>query len=306
MVPDLPPSIRVAVRGWLNCNQIVLRAPGDNVLVDSGYSTHRERTLELVAQALDGEPLERLLNTHCHCDHIGGNAAIASAYGSRVTIPAGEAKNVDPWTRESAWMEHFDQRSDPFRFDDTIGAGETFAAGGFEWQAHAAPGHDMDALVFFEPSNRILISGDALWKDGMGIVWPAAGRNPLIEAAREALATIERLGPAVVIPGHGAPFADAASAIAAVRARLDAFDADPARNARHVAKVLFVFALLERQSMRAADVAAYVARVPCYRELSQGFLGLDDAALADFLLADLARAGAITMRNGVVRPAMAA
>ena len=54
------------------------------------------------------------------------------------------------------------------------------------------------------------------------------------------------------------------------------------------------------------DVAAYVARVPCYRELSQGFLGLDDAALADFLLADLARAGAITMRNGVVRPAMAA
>ena len=73
-----------------------------------------------------------------------------------------------------------------------------------------------------------------------------------------------------------------------------------------MAKVLFVFALLERQSMRAADVAAYVARVPCYRELSQGFLGLDDAALADFLLADLARAGAITMRNGVVRPAMAA
>src|SRR6266851_5809560 len=223
MAPDLPPSIRVTIRGWLNCNQIVLRAPGDNVLVDSGYSTHRERTLELLAQALDREPLERLVNTHCHCDHIGGNAAVASVYGCRVTIPAGEVKNVEPWTPQSVWMEHFDQRADPFRFDDTIGAGESFTAGGFEWQAHAAPGHDMDALVFFEPSHRILISGDALWKDAMGIVWPAAGPNPFIAAARETLATIERLGPAIVIPGHGAPFADAAGAIGAVRRRLDAF-----------------------------------------------------------------------------------
>jgi glyoxylase-like metal-dependent hydrolase (beta-lactamase superfamily II) len=223
-----------------------------------------------------------------------------------VTIPAGEVKNVDPWTQESAWMEYFDQRADPFRFDDTIAAGEGFSAGGFEWEAHAAPGHDMDALVFFEPAGRILISGDALWQDGMGIVWPAEGRNPFIEAARDALATIERLAPAIVIPGHGAPFTGAAEAIAAVRSRLDAFDADPARNARHVAKVLFVFALLERRAMRVAEVAAYIARVPCYRDLSERFLGLDEAALAEFLLAELTRAGAVTVREGVVRPTMAA
>ena len=86
---DLPSSIRVVVRGWLNCNQVVLRAPGENVLVDSGYCTHRERTLELVRAALEGEPLERLVNTHCHSDHMGGNAAVQRAYGCRVTIPAG-------------------------------------------------------------------------------------------------------------------------------------------------------------------------------------------------------------------------
>jgi glyoxylase-like metal-dependent hydrolase (beta-lactamase superfamily II) len=84
---DLPSSIRVIERGWLNCNQVVLRDGGENVLVDSGYCTHRERTLELLQAALEGEPLERLVNTHCHSDHMGGNAAIASAYGCRVTIP---------------------------------------------------------------------------------------------------------------------------------------------------------------------------------------------------------------------------
>jgi glyoxylase-like metal-dependent hydrolase (beta-lactamase superfamily II) len=300
--------VRPIVRGWLNCNQVVLRAVGDNIVIDSGYCTHRERTLELVAgpAGLEGEPLERLINTHCHSDHMGGNAALASAYGCRVTIPAGEVKNVLPWTPQSVWMEKFDQRADPFRFDDTIAPGDTFDGGGFEWQAHAAPGHDMDALMFFEPENRILVSGDALWADGMGLVWPEEGANPALGAAREALATIERLDPAVVIPGHGVAFDDVAGALARTRARLDAFERDPARNARHVLKVLLVFVLLERGSMPVADLPAYVARVPSYGELSQRFLGLDDAALARWLLEDLLRAGAVTLRDGAIKPSMAA
>ena len=93
----LPPSVRVIERGWLNCNQILLLSRGENVLVDSGYCTHRERTLELLAgpAGLDGEPLERLVNTHCHSDHMGGNAAVASAYGCTIAIPAGLGETFD-------------------------------------------------------------------------------------------------------------------------------------------------------------------------------------------------------------------
>jgi glyoxylase-like metal-dependent hydrolase (beta-lactamase superfamily II) len=308
MASLLPASIRPIVRGWLNCNQVVLRAPGDNVLIDSGYCTHRERTLELVAgpAGLEGEPLERLVNTHCHSDHMGGNSAIASALGCRVTIPAGEVKHVMPWTPQSVWMAQFDQKADPFHFDDTLAPGDRFDGGGFEWQVHAAPGHDMDALMFFEPRHGVLVSGDALWEGGMGFVWPEEGANPHIEAALETLAVIDRLDPAVVIPGHGAPFADARGAAAAVSAKLQAFARDPAKNARHVVKVMFVFALLDRRSMPLADVAAYLGRVPCYRELSERFLGLAAPALAEWLLRDLERAGAVEVGAGAVRATMAA
>jgi len=302
----LPTSVRVIVRGWLNCNQVVLRERGENLLVDSGYCTHREQTIELVARELEGEPLERLVNTHCHSDHMGGNAAIASAYGCRVTIPEGEVKHVVPWTPQSAWMAEFDQKADPFNFDDTLRAGETFAGGGLEWQVHAAPGHDMDALMFFEPSRRILISGDALWEGGMGFVWPEEGANPWIEAAQAALSTIERLDPAIVIPGHGAPFTDVRGAIATVRAKLGAFARDPVKNARHVVKVMFVFALLDRQSMPQAQVAGYVDAIPCYRRMSDRFLHMDSAALAAWMLADLERAGVIRIVGDDVRPLVAA
>ena len=160
----------------------------------------------------------------------------------------------------------------------------------------------MDALMLFEPANRILISGDALWENAMGFVWPEEGGNPFIDAARETLATIERLKPSAVIPGHGAPFEDAAGAIARVREKLDAFARDPARNARHVIKVMFVFALLERTLMTAEDVPSYLARVPCYGRLSERFLGQSPQALAPWLLEDLRRSGAIDIREGIVCP----
>jgi glyoxylase-like metal-dependent hydrolase (beta-lactamase superfamily II) len=306
--PGLPSTVRVIVRGWLNCNQIVMLAAGDNVLVDSGYCTHRERTLELLASrdGLDRQPLERLVNTHCHSDHMGGNAAIASQYGCRITIPVGEVKHVRPWTPQSVWMEQLDQRADPFHFDDTVAAGDSFDGGGFEWEAHAAPGHDMDALMFFEPANRILITGDALYENGMGFVWPGKAPNEHIDAARETLDVIERLNPAIVIPGHGESFGDAKGSIATVRSRLDAFARDPAKNARHGTKVMFVFALLDKESMRVTDVPAYLARVPFYRDVSEPFMGLAPDALAEWLVADLQRAGAITVSEGVIRPTMAA
>ena len=308
MHPLLPDTVRVLVRGWLNSNSVVLLAPGDNVVVDSGYCTHREKTLALLAsrEGLDRRPLERLVNTHCHSDHMGGNAAIASQYGCRITIPAGEVKHVVPWTPQSAWMAEFDQRADPFHHDDTIAAGEVFDGGGFTWEVHAAPGHDMDALMFFEPMHRILVSGDALWQDGMGFVWPAKGANPFIEAARATLAAIERLAPAVVIPGHGEPFTDAGAAIARVRSRLEAFERDPVKNARHMAKVMFVFALLDRGEMRKDRVPAYVERIPCYRQLADAFLHQPPGAMAEWMVADLLRAGALSERDGVLHPMMAA
>jgi glyoxylase-like metal-dependent hydrolase (beta-lactamase superfamily II) len=308
MAPSLPPTVRVLVRGWLNCNSIVLRAPGDNVLVDSGYCTHREQTLERVAGpgGLEAEPLERLINTHCHSDHMGGNAAIASAYGCRVTIPEGEVKHVDPWTPQSVWMAQFDQRADPFHFDDTLAAGDSFAGGELEWEVHAAPGHDMDALMFFQPRHGILVSGDALWEDGMGFVWPEHGPNPYIDAAHEALSAIEALNPAVVIPGHGRVFADPGGAVKRARSRLDAFARDPVKNARHVVKVMFVFALLDRGSMRVEELPGYLERIPCYARMAEQFIGQPPRGMAGWVLDDLQRAGAVAVVDGWMRPTMAA
>ena len=136
----------------------------------------------------------------------------------------------------------------------------------------------------------------------MGIVWPEKGSPTAIEASLETLARIERMGPAVVIPGHRAPFTDVAGALARARSRLAAFRADPRKNARHIAKVLLMFALLERGSMPVDEVPEYLERVPAYRLLSEAFLDQAPREMAGWILADLERSGAIAIAADAATP----
>jgi glyoxylase-like metal-dependent hydrolase (beta-lactamase superfamily II) len=303
----LPDSVRVAVRGWLNCNQVLLRSPAGNVLVDSGYQSCADETLARLRDPamLGAEPLAALVNTHCHSDHIGGNAAVARAYGCPITIPREEVPTIDDWSIQERWNHYVDQYAEPFAYQATIAAGEALRAAGREWEAHAAPGHDMEALVFFDPAERILISGDALWENGLGFVWAHEPPNPFVDAALSALDTIERLGPRVVIPGHGKPFADVAGALARARSRLAQFADDPRRTARHMMKVMFVFSMLHRGGIALSEADGYVARVPCYRDLDERFLGDGLEGLGVRLAEDLARAGAMRIDDGFARATMA-
>jgi glyoxylase-like metal-dependent hydrolase (beta-lactamase superfamily II) len=116
------------------------------------------------------------------------------------------------------------------------------------WQVHAAPGHDPHSVILFEPTSRVLISADALWERGFGVIFPELEGLDAFDAVADTLVLIESLQPAVVIPGHGSVFTDAAGSIAFARARLRGFQADPAKHIQHAAKVLLKFKLLETQS----------------------------------------------------------
>ena len=171
----LPPQMHVFVRDWLSANQIVLRSRDGHVVIDSGYGKHIPLTLALVAsrRGLDGGMLSKLVNTHCHSDHMGGNAALARAYGCPIAVPEGEAPAIRAWDSRALLLDYADQRADPFAADEILLAGTTQVWGDLEWRVLAAPGHDIAAVVFFNDEHRILISGDALWENGYGFVMPA-------------------------------------------------------------------------------------------------------------------------------------
>ena len=281
-------------RGWLSSNNIVMTGPEDTVLVDSGYLAHAPQTLALVEQALGGRELERLVNTHCHSDHMGGNAALQRRYGCHTSVPAGEAPLIERWDEDALLLSYADQRAERFRVDATIAAGDRLRMGGIDWVAIAAPGHDTHALMFHAPRERILISGDALWEDGFGVLFPQLhGRAGTFAETRGTLDSIAAVDVRTVIPGHGEPFDEVGAALERAYSRLRAFEEDPARLARHAVRVLLTFALLEKQRLPLASLPAYVENTGVLRDINRRFFALTPQDFAEWLVHELERARAV-------------
>jgi len=300
----LPSQLHVFVRDWLSGNNILLRGEHGNVLIDTGYEKHVPLTLALVASrvGLDGDVLSLVVNTHCHSDHMGGNAALQRAYGCRIAVPVGEALLVDAWDTHALLIDEAGQRAERFRADELLHAGTTASWGGLEWQLLAAPGHDMGALVFYEPRHRILVSGDALWEDGFGFVMPREIDPSALPATRATLDMIAALDVATVIPGHGEPFADCRAALDRAYRRLAALEADSARGARHAAKVLLMFNLLDRERIPLATLPAHVERTRLLRDFNDRYFHRSPADYAAWLVDELCRAGAAAIVDGELVP----
>jgi len=303
----LPEQVHVIERGWLSSNNILFLEGDEATLVDSGYVGHAAQTAELVKSGLAGRRLSRLINTHSHSDHIGGNAALQRQFGCRILIPAGIEQHVRDWNEDALLLTLADQRGERFRHDGVVAAEETLVMGGLKWQAHAAPGHDMDALVFLCPEAGLLISGDALWEDGFGIVFgELIGQPGALAATRATLDMIAGLRVDTVIPGHGRPFGNVEAALGCAFRRLAAFEEDPARMARNAVKACFIFNLLDLQGLPRTELESYLQRVPFFGGVCARKLGMDPPALADWLLRELKDAGALEERNGMLLPTMAA
>lgn len=301
----LPPPLRFIQRDWLSANHVLLSGPDGNVMVDSGYLTHAPHTLSLLrsAQGIGDAPLSLLVNTHGHSDHVGGNAAIRQAYGCPIAFPAAEAPLVDVWDTKALLYDYADQDIARFSVDQRIAAGSVHVWGGLEWRALAAPGHDMGALVFFNPEHRILISGDALWENGYGFVMPQAVEPQALAAQRATLDMIAALDVRLVIPGHGDIFSDVDAALDRAYRRTDGFAADDSRMARYALKVNLMFHLLTGRARPLAGLPDYVARVGIYRDLNAAVLRLEPATLAEMLVDELCRAGAARVEAGYLRQA---
>ena len=178
-------------------------------------------------------------------------------------------------------------------------APQTLALGDLHWRALAAPGHDPHSLVFHCEQEGILISADALWENGFGVIFPELDGESGFEEARATLALIDSLDVRLVIPGHGAPFTDVKAALARAVSRVDFLAAAPVRNAENAVKVLLKFLLLERQRIPLVDVAGMFDAIPVLEGARRRFLHKPAAELAEWACAALVRAG-VARREGAM------
>ena len=295
-------GLQVFERGWLSANNILLTDDDSATLIDSGYVTHEAQTVALVQNALNGRALDRLVNTHLHSDHCGGNNRLQTHYTKLETlIPPGEAKAVAIWDAEALSYEATGQLCPRFKFEGVLQAGQTLRLASLNWEVHAAPGHDPHSVILFEPIHKILISADALWANGFGVVFPELEGVEAFHEVAQTLDLIESLKPLWVIPGHGAVFENIDAALEIARKKLDGFVQNPQKHARYGAKVPLKYKLLELTEVDQIAFTAWASAVPYLQILHQ--TQAPQMSIQEWLhdmLLDLERSKALAFQDNMI------
>ncbi|MFM7802087.1 MAG: MBL fold metallo-hydrolase, partial [Limnohabitans sp.] len=169
----LPAGFIFFQRDWLSSNSLLLKHQHSAYLFDSGYVTHANQLIDFLSHQLGHQPLQVLINTHLHSDHCGGNALIQSTYEHvQIWVPSSQFNIVNSWDEEGLSYQLTGQLCPRFTATGSVSEYDTLLIHGLSWNVFSSKGHDIDSLIFFQPDHGLLLSADALWENGLSVVFP--------------------------------------------------------------------------------------------------------------------------------------
>ncbi len=269
------------------------------VLIDSGFGSDLDETEQLIrAAGVDPADLALIINTHYHCDHVGGNAGLQSRYALPIAAHPWDAALINrrgPDTGAAIWL---DQPIEPYTVSRALADGEEIDTGTVRLRVLYTPGHTLGHLALYQPDDGILICGDAVHADD------AAWLNPFREgpgALDRGLATLDRLARLPLrwgISGHGPPMTDPLAAISVAQQRYFSWAREPQRLAWHACKRIFAYRLMLVGGLAEAEVMPYLLTCPWYLDYCRDYFQADPAAFVPTLLAEMVRSQAARWESG--------
>ena len=109
---------------------------------------------------------------------------------------------VDAWDEAALTYEATGQYCPRFARTGILEAGSTIDAGRWQWQVIASPGHDPLSVALYQPELELLISADALWENGFGVVFPELEGVSAFQDVRRDAGCVSRASGAL---GHSGP-----------------------------------------------------------------------------------------------------
>lgn len=173
-------------------NCYVLTHGGETMVIDPG-----EAAPELKA-AIAGQNVTMIFNTHCHCDHSGGNAELMKLTGAPLVAHEADLPLLRSISQQGMLFGvPVPASPDPNRF---INEGDTVELGGAQLKVYHTPGHAPGHVVLV--GDGFVIAGDTLFAGSIGRTdLPGGNYNQLIRSIKEKLLVLP--DDTVVYSGHG-------------------------------------------------------------------------------------------------------
>lgn len=173
---------------------------GACVIIDPGmYSGAEQNSLVDFIKTNNLKP-ERLLNTHCHIDHVLGNKFVFDNWGLKPEFHEGELRILQAVVSYAPQMGmHYELSPEPEHFLPEKG---TITFGDSTLSLIFAPGHSPAHLCFYAEADNFLIGGDVLFYRSIGRTdLPGGNHQQLIDSIKNNLFQLP--DSCEVFPGHG-------------------------------------------------------------------------------------------------------
>jgi glyoxylase-like metal-dependent hydrolase (beta-lactamase superfamily II) len=220
-------------------------------VIDCGVATDATRSNweQVFSGAMEGEPVLRVLATHCHPDHVGLSGWLCERFDAPFWLTAGEfgfARMMAaalPGVDGPSAIPHFERHGlrDPAMLEQMrsrrnyypslvpsvpaaytrLQDGQTVAIGGVRWRVITGFGHSPEHASLYAEELNVLISGDMVLpriSTNVSVFAVEPEGNPL-QAYLDSLDKFAGLpADVLVLPSHGKPFRGLQTRIAQLRA----------------------------------------------------------------------------------------
>jgi len=216
-------------------NAYLVQGNNGHLLIDTGWNTEEafdSLKKQLVKIGTRGKDISQIIVTHVHPDHYGLAGELKHLYGAKLALHHLEKDfiesryiNMDELLQQMAqWLHVHGAPPDelpklqtaslpmrrfvtPILPDVTLYGGETITAGYFSFKVLWTPGHASGHICLYEPTRKILFSGDHILPNITPHVGlhPQSGSNPLGDYL-DSLNALKQLNVRLVLPGHEHPF----------------------------------------------------------------------------------------------------
>lgn len=173
-------------------NCYVLTHGGETIVIDPGEAA------PALLRAIDGQNVTMIFNTHCHCDHSGGNAELMQRTGAPLVAHEADLPLLRTIRQQGMMFGvRVPESPDPDRF---INEGDVVTIGDAELKVFHTPGHAPGHVVLV--GDGFVIAGDTLFAGSIGRTdLPGGDYDTLIQSIREKLLVLP--DDTQVFCGHG-------------------------------------------------------------------------------------------------------
>jgi hydroxyacylglutathione hydrolase len=284
-------------RGYLNANHFAYRGESP-ILIDTGFIGDFQQTAAIInGIGIDLDHIGLIINTHCHCDHVGGNHAIQARSGCDIALhPRGRffMENRDDW---STWWRYYNQKAAFFKATRSLQDGETIPIGPHAFEVIHTPGHSADGIVLFNRKEKMLLSSDTLWEKDMAVMTLRVEGETALSAMMNSLERVESLGAKMAFPGHGPPFTGIKEAIARTRQRLKSYILHAEQIGNDLLKKIITYTLLMHRGAREETFFDELMRTEWFKDTVKMYGNGQHQRKYDEILSELLRKGVVVRKE---------